>query len=145
MEPSKRILFIGLLLIVGVGCSCSTKEKAQIVETILVGKGRLDVLSAPAALEAGISALNLHYNLNLPMEASSWVEENLTPSEVTTSSIYRYMYENWQVSIVYRLTKAEETIYRLTITNDQGFEWEGKVSAYGEVSELNLIPKEMGG
>lgn len=122
------------------GCSQSQQAPAQ--EIILMARGRLDVLSPPAALEAVVSAVNFHYGMRLPESAASWAEKNLTPAEVTTSAVYEYRFENWKVSMVYRKTKATETIYQVVLDSGQGFSWEGWVTAFGEVVETGLIPAD---
>jgi hypothetical protein len=130
------LLFLGTVLF---STSCSQTKDGSSTEVVLVQGDRLTVLSPQASRDSVIDALNNRYDLGIPKGVAVWTEKNLTPQGVNTSAVFEFTKEDWVISVVSRVGEPEERNDRVSVTNSQGFEWHGRVDAYGEVTQTEFI------
>ena len=89
--------------------------------------------------DAALNYIRDHYDLDVPFGATNWHEENVTPAEVTTSSVFEFTSNDWLVTVVYRVVDPSDRVYRISITNHSDFSWEGQVDSQGQVTETSVI------
>jgi predicted small lipoprotein YifL len=66
----------------------------------------------------------------------AWQEERLTPENIVGGENYQYSAGDWVVTVAYPVVLPENTIYEITVTNQEtGFQWTGTVDAQGVVTE----------
>jgi serpin B len=80
-----------------------------------------------------------------PPASLSWQGEEVSPEGLvgSTSFVYRAPADSgeWVVTVTYPIVAPEHTVYSVTVENEaSGFQWQGKVSATGEVAGAQAIP-----
>jgi hypothetical protein len=120
-----------------IGCSGDAGDSPA--GKTLVEPDRLVVLSPQVGRDAVLTALNYRYDLDFPLGSNAWIEKEITPQGVTTSAAYEFSRPGWIVSVVFRIGAAEEAVYRLVVTDNELFKWEGTVDAFGEIIEYNFV------
>jgi len=104
------------------------------------------------ARDAALAHVRQRYGLGWSGDAAppelTWMEENITPGypdkPVPGSVTLRYTgrteveAEDWVVTVSYAVLPPERTIYQVAVTDQTtGFQWEGEVSATGQVSDAS--------
>jgi hypothetical protein len=132
-------LMLGFLLVLSVGmitgCGPTAIEPTPMPRPTSTEETAL--LDGPAnALDAALAYLAETYGEQGPEMSLTWKEERTTPQDLVGASRFQYTSGDWVVTVTYPIVAPEETIYRMTVSNQAtGFRWEGQVDAMGGVTE----------
>jgi predicted small lipoprotein YifL len=102
------------------------------------GSGRVPEAPEDALLARDQAFLYVseHYDVSGLGSGLAWQEERLTPENIVGGETYQYSAGDWVVTVAYPVVLPENTIYEITVTNqDTGFQWTGTVDAQGVVTE----------
>lgn len=135
----KRIttLIIMFLAIAMGACSFSGKSDPA------TPSGNPIVPGPQSGRDVALNYVRDHYGLVLDSGSDNWVERNITPEGITTSAVYEFGQDDWTVSVVFRLVEPSARLYKITITDQISFSWEGQVDAFGQVTEI-LVDNHLG-
>jgi hypothetical protein len=91
-----------------------------------------------AARDAALAYLADQYRDQAPPLGLTWREAYTTPEGWIGSSVFEFTAGDWVIAISYPIVPPERTVYQATATNQiTGFQWEGKVDATGQVTEIS--------
>jgi hypothetical protein len=91
-----------------------------------------------AARDAALAYLGDQYGDQAPPLGLTWREAYTTPEGWIGSSVFEFTAGDWVIAISYPIVPPERTVYQATVTNQiTGFQWEGKVDATGQVTEIS--------
>ncbi len=91
-----------------------------------------------AARDAALAYLADQYGDQAPPLGLTWREAYTTPEGWVGSGDWKFTAGDWVIAISYPIVPPERTVYQVTATNQiTGFQWEGKVDATGEVTEIS--------
>jgi len=97
----------------------------------------LAVENAAEARDTAIDYLHERGYAEAPDTNMTWQEEDTTPDQLVGASDKVYTSGDWSIGVSYPVVLLENTIYTVKVRgNLSGWSWEGRVNAYGEVTEI---------
>ncbi|MCL7452602.1 MAG: serpin family protein [Anaerolineae bacterium] len=109
------------------------------------GEGTAPLPDAARARDAVLTYLQDTGTEAAPAASLSWAEEDASPEGLVGSSsvVYRAPAESgeWVITVTYPIVAPEHTVYSVVAENEAtGFQWQGEVSATGEVISAQATP-----
>lgn len=149
MQPKSRavttlsLLIAIALLAAGCGATAAPAEPttAPAGPTAEEGQGVLPTVELGGSNPAGardvvLAFLAQRYGAEAPAAGLAWQEKDVTAEGLMGGSTFEYMADDWKITISYPIVAPQSTIYRTVVENPAtGFGWEGRVDAWGSVSE----------
>lgn len=88
------------------------------------------------ARDLALAHLTANYSEQAPVSNLTWTRTRTTPEGLVGAETFQYRSGYWVVTISYPVVAPDQVVYRLVVSNEStGFQWQGQVSAAGEVTE----------
>jgi hypothetical protein len=116
------MLVLSSLIVSGCGTATPTEVAAEVPPKVR------------EARDAALAYVGERYGDQASTTSLNWTEENVTPEDWVGSVIYEFTARDWVVTIYEPVLPPERVVRKVTVANEtNGFRWEGKVDAAGQV------------